>query len=47
MFTYETMFGPRPPRLIDFWDDEVASDIKQPAIRKVIRVRGEEFVVAG
>jgi hypothetical protein len=39
--------GPRPPRLIDLWDDEVASNIRQPAIRKVIRVRDEEFVVAG
>ncbi len=44
-FTYETLFGDRPPTLGDFWDDEVARTIQQVAVRKVIRVRGEEFVV--
>jgi hypothetical protein len=45
LFTYETLYGDRPPRLADFWDEQVASDVKQVATRKVIRVRGEEFVV--
>jgi hypothetical protein len=45
-FSYETLFGPRPPRLVDFWNDEVAGDVPQLAIRKVVRVRGDEFVVA-
>jgi len=44
-FTYETLFGDRPPMLSDFWDDAVSRDIEQVAVRKVVRVRGEEFVV--
>jgi hypothetical protein len=43
--SYEVLFGDRPPRLVDFWDDSVASDTRQVAVRKVIRVKGEEFVV--
>jgi hypothetical protein len=44
-FTYEVLFGERPPFLSDFWSDHVASDVTQPAVRKVVRIRGEEFVV--
>ncbi len=44
-FTYETLFGDRPPTLSDFWDDKVARSIQQVSVRKVVRVRGEEFVV--
>ncbi len=44
-FTYETLFGERPPKLSDFWDDEVGGSIEQIAVKKVVRVRGEEFVV--
>jgi hypothetical protein len=44
-FSYETLYSPRPPFLADFWNDEVAADVSQPAVRKVVRVRGEEFVV--
>lgn len=47
LFSYETMFSDRPPRLVDFWDAEVADDVSRPAVRKVIRVRGDEFVVEG
>jgi hypothetical protein len=44
-FSYEVLYGDRPPGLVDFWDDAVSRAIEQPAVRKVIRVRGEEFVV--
>lgn len=46
-FSYEILYGDRPPRLTDFWDNAVARDVRQPAVRKVVRVRGEEFVVQG
>lgn len=42
---YDVLFGPRPPRLPDFWDETVAAEGLQPAVRKVVRIRGEEFVV--
>jgi hypothetical protein len=42
---YELLFGDRPPRLTDFWDDDVADAVQRPATRKVIRVRGDEFDV--
>lgn len=44
---YEVLFGDRPPRLTDFWDDGVAHTILRPVVRKVVRVRGDEFVVQG
>lgn len=42
---YDVLFGSHPPLLTDFWDNGVATDCLQPAVRKVLRVRGEEFVV--
>ena len=47
LFSYETVFGERPPRLVDFWDATVSDDVSRPSVRKVIRVRGDEFVVEG
>jgi hypothetical protein len=44
-FPFEVLYGDRPPTLQDFWDEAVATDISQIAIRKVIRIRGEEFAV--
>jgi hypothetical protein len=44
-FSYEVLYGDRPPRLSDFWNDEVSREIQQVAVRKVVRVTGEEFVV--
>lgn len=44
-FSYEVLFGDRPPFLADFWNDTVSAEVSQPAVRKVVRVRGEEFVV--
>jgi hypothetical protein len=44
-YSYEVLYGDRPPGLADFWDDEVSRPIHQVAVRKVVRIRGEEFVV--
>jgi len=44
---YEVLYGERPPRLVDFWDDEVSQTVQRPAARKVIRIRADEFVVQG
>ncbi len=45
-FTYETLYGDeRPPLIEDFWNDSLAADVNQVAVRKVIRVTGQEFVV--
>lgn len=43
--SFEILFGDHPPRLADFWDDEIAHTVLRPATRKVIRVRGDEFDV--
>lgn len=43
--TDEIMYGDRPPRLVDFWDDATSREVQQIAIRKVLRVRGDEFLV--
>jgi hypothetical protein len=47
LFDHEVAFSDRVPRLADFWDDSVSADALQPAIRKVVRIRAEEFVVQG
>jgi hypothetical protein len=47
MFSYEILFGLRPPSLTDFWDDSVTRDVQGPSIRRVVRLRGEEFSVQG
>ncbi len=43
--TDEIMYGERPPRLVDFWDDATAREVQQIAFRKVLRVRGDESLV--
>jgi hypothetical protein len=45
-FPYETLFGERPPFLTDFLDDAVSISAKQPALRKVVRISAEEFLIA-
>lgn len=40
-------FSDHAPRLADFWDDTVAANALQPAVRKVVRIRAEQFVVQG
>jgi hypothetical protein len=46
MLTYEVLFGERPPLVADFWDDSVAAQIEPPAVRKIIRITGEEFAIS-
>jgi hypothetical protein len=41
----EICFGDRPPLLSDFFDPTVSDEVRLPAIRKIIRIRGEEFFV--
>lgn len=43
--TYEILYGDRPPTISDFWDDDVSRDGQQMAVRKVLRVTVEEFIV--
>lgn len=47
LFDYEVAFSDRPPMLSDFWDDTVAADGTTPAVRKVIRIRADQFFVQG
>jgi hypothetical protein len=47
LFDHEVSFSDRAPRLTDFWDDSVSADALQPAVRKVVRVRAEQFAVQG
>jgi hypothetical protein len=47
LFDHEVAFSDRVPKLSDFWDDSVSADALQPAVRKVVRLRAEEFVVQG
>lgn len=44
---YEVLYGPYPPRLTDFWDDAVSRTVMRLTTRKVIRIRGDEFLVQG
>lgn len=47
VFSKEVSFSARPPLVRDFLDDSVADDYRQPIVRKIIRIRSEEFVVQG
>lgn len=47
LFDHEVAFSNRVPRLADFWDDTVSAAALQPAVRKVVRMRADEFVVQG
>src|SRR2546425_3503314 len=44
---YDVLFGDRPPRLIDFWDETVAADGLQPAVRKGVRIRARSSSFPG
>ena len=46
-FDHEVAFGDGPPTLADFWNDAVSADASQPVVRKVVRIRGDQFVVQG
>lgn len=44
-FGYEALYSDRPPQLADFLDDKLSLEVSTPAVRKVVRIRAEEFVV--
>jgi len=44
---YEVLYSSHPPRLTDFWDDTASRTVTRLATRKVIRIRGDEFLVQG
>jgi hypothetical protein len=44
-FGFEVLYSDRPPLLSDFLDDKYSVEVTTPAVRKVVRIRGEEFVV--
>jgi len=43
----EHLAGARPPMLADFLDDRVSVRLEQRYLRKVVRIRAEEFVAHG
>ena len=47
MFDHEVAFSDRAPTLADFWDASVSVDALQPAVRKVVRIKAEQFVIQG
>jgi len=47
LFDHEVAFSDRPPSLTDFWDDAVSVEASQPVVRKVVRVRADQFCVQG
>lgn len=47
MLPLDAIFGDRPPRIVDFFDDSVAADITLPATQKVIILQGLEVTPIG
>ncbi len=46
-FLRDGAFSDRPPLLVDFWNDAVATDATQPVVRKVVRIRADQYGVQG
>lgn len=44
-FSYEILYGERPPHVRDFLDDSVSVQASQRAMRRVVRLKAEEFNV--
>jgi hypothetical protein len=44
-FGYEVLYSDRPPQLTDFLDERLSLEVTTAAVRKVVRIRAEEFVV--
>jgi len=42
-FRWDVIYGPRPPFLVDFLDDDVAENTQRPVAGKVIRITAQEF----
>jgi len=47
LFDHEIAFSDHPPMLTDFWDDTVAVQAQQPAVRTVLRIQAQKFPVQG
>jgi hypothetical protein len=45
-FSEQQLFSDRPPRLMDFLDEDLVLSYRRTALRKVIRIRIEEFLQA-
>jgi hypothetical protein len=44
-FGYEQLFGATPPQLTDYVSEEFSAEVEVRAIRKVVRLKAEEFAV--
>jgi hypothetical protein len=42
-FAYDVGAGAVPPLVVDFWDETVAVESLQPALKKIVRLRADEF----
>lgn len=47
LFRYEVAMSGTPPLVGDFWDESVACSGAIPAVRKVVRIRADEFCTQG
>jgi hypothetical protein len=43
-FDYELLYSDRPPLLQDFLSDEFSAEVPLPAVIRIVRIRGEEFI---
>jgi len=44
-FGHEQLFGPRPPQIRDFMTDDLSAEVDVRAVRKIVRLRAEEFAI--
>jgi hypothetical protein len=44
-FSYELLYSERPPLVTDFIADEFSVEVPVAAVRKVVRIRAEEFAI--
>ena len=44
-FSFETLFGPYPPRITDFLNDQFSVNVEVQANMRVIRIKAEQFFV--
>ena len=43
LFSTAVYLGPRPPRLIDFLDEEVSTEVEVPVVQKMLVIQGLEL----
>jgi hypothetical protein len=44
MIAEDRLLGDRPPSIADYWSDDVASEISTPVVKKIVRVKPDQFV---